>query len=332
MSHGPWTTALGNTSAAPLSQFWRRRMKMLAVLTPVKRLPRQLQSALAVGAVALILMPIVSFTPSVVAVEKVLADQTEEANGGDGAPLRLDLPGGVVAELVAIGAPTAEKEDWWGPDGTLITAPCQRNPDSAPVDFPLEMSRDFVVRWVTDTPGITKSFAIVDPGTTTGSGEFGHDDSGKLIRSMPINQASFPFYRKTCTLRFSIAAGAWKTLAEDAGYGSGGKNPWISYAFSPAAERDGDVVMSAAHDIGAQDMRIVAIDNSGNEVAPDQTVTYKGRGFRQTTATFRKRRLSSIAEFRLQSRPFESMEVRGVPLRPGKQLLPQVVKVTAADR
>lgn len=325
MTHGPWTTALGNTSAAPLSRFWRRRMKELPGLAQRKPPAGTWRIVFAIIFLLGLGMPTLKLaTGSANDAEEKQPDVVADSNT-PGQPLQVELPGGVLAELVAVGSPVAKKDDWWGPDGSLIDAPCRHldNSMGSLIQFP----REFVVRWANEVPSVTVQWSIVDPGTWHRYGPVGTDRDGNQIENLHVHTASFPLYRKTCTLRFSAAAGAWKTIADNyGGHGSSGHNLRYSYTFAPVAERHGDVVASASHDATGQDARLVAIDHEGNEIPPDQCSSYSGRGFQQTSATFRNRHPDDFDKYLLQVRPFEHVDVQGVPLSPGAGASPTIVR------
>jgi hypothetical protein len=136
---------------------------------------------------------------------------------------------------------------------------------------------------------------------------------------------TFSKKQQTCSLHFKIAAGPWQTLKEDSGRGYvtyGGNEH--GYAFSQAIETGGATQITISHDILDRDVRIVAVDHQGREIA----TRYRGGGglkrFSQQTMIFYGLPLADIKAFRVQARDWQKVEVTGIALNPGEKTQPAV--------
>ena len=88
-------------------------------------------------------------------------------------------------------------------------------------------------------------------------------------------------------------------------------------SFAKATENADGVTVSVDHGITNADLRIVAVDSAGREVATPNVGTRDAEGgAARTTATFRGATLAKLKSFRLQARPFEWVEFPGVALDP----------------
>lgn len=92
---GPWATTLDTGPGAPLSTFWQRRMAMLAMLDRTNaRVSWTLRAVIAVGALAVLALPIVYFSGTSVQAEDGKEKKTEtfEAAGKEPETEFLPLP------------------------------------------------------------------------------------------------------------------------------------------------------------------------------------------------------------------------------------------------
>ena len=104
----------------------------------------------------------------------------------------------------------------------------------------------------------------------------------------------------------------------------------ISARFEKA---DGSVVVHIActRNFFNGPMRIVAVDAKGREHVPSQTHDPFVADLTQLTATFQNLPLKQIKYFRLQTRPYQWVEFRNVPLQPGQKRGVQGEKAARSD-
>lgn len=317
-SFGPWTTAMDSGSGAQLSEFWKKRITMLPTVrhssTVVTRRARLLLTATA--ALALVL-PTLQLSRTMAAVE---ADPEKPAAVGK--PLRVVLPAGVVAEVIGVGHNPSRGQPWWAPDGTPMSAPYEKIDATTPAGAE-EVSREVALRWIHEPQDVTVRLTPNSSSWYGGCRAF--DADGKELLGVKVIAGTFSKEQKACNLTFKIAAGPWQTLREDSGRGYvtyGEKDH--GYAFSRAIEINGATQITISHDILDRDVRIVAVDHQGREIATE----YRGgggvKGFSQQTVIFYKLPLKEIKTFRVQARNWQKVEVIGIALNPGDVTEPAV--------
>jgi hypothetical protein len=317
-SFGSWTTAIASGFDAKLSMFWKQRVTMLPIVrrssASVTRRGRLLLTATAALAVAL---PTLHLSRSVAAVE---AEPEKPAAAGK--PFRLVLPAGLVAEVIGVGHNPSRGQAWWAADGAPIAAPYEKI-DAVTSGGAGEIRREIALRWIHEPQDVT---VRLSPNTSSWYGGCRAIDAhGKELPGVKVVAGTFVKTQKTCNLNFKIAAGSWETLTENSGRGYvtySDKNH--GYAFSQAVEINGATQITISHDIVERDIRIVAVDHEGREIATENRGGGNVKGFSQLTAIFYGLPLKSIKAFRLQARNWQQVEVTGIALNPGESTRPAV--------
>ncbi|HEY1598122.1 MAG TPA: hypothetical protein VGG64_00870 [Pirellulales bacterium] len=249
----------------------------------------------------------------------------------EGQPVRVQLIGGGVFELVAVGEHPSKDTEWWAPDGSPAAVPYQ--------DFRSRVGpeignfvREVAARWVEQPPkGTNVSWGI----KRSGSGASGQalDDNGKPIKDLEALAQAFPADTKTCTIEITVARGEWETLAETNGQSImsiGG--PKYGFAFSPTSEREGKLVLVVSHNVTGKDVRVIAVDGDGKTLAVGSSSSAGASGFTQISAQFNKDKVQGVQKFEVQARDYERYEIRDVSLWPGEKTLPLVVNVRLRNR
>ena len=90
-------------------------------------------------------------------------------------------------------------------------------------------------------------------------------------------------------------------------------------SFSQATEKDGAVVVSVAHNVTDQDVRVVAVNKAGKEIRSGSSKAGSAGVVCQITPTFANVSLQDIKEFRLQVRPYQWAEFKNVSLQPSRR-------------
>jgi hypothetical protein len=324
---GPWAIALDTNIVTRLSTFWRKRMAMLnATRITVRDTSRRAILTVAITAGATLAMPTLYFSPPVAGAAAPDATRDEEGSARTlGRPVRVELAGGGVLELVAVGEHPSKDKPWWGPDGGLAEPPYQsflsENQSEGIV-------REFVVRWAKrPEQGVTAHWSV--EGDTSGcAGGLGYDADGKAIEGLESHAVSFRGEPKTCSVAIAVAAGPWKTLAETDGRNTRAEaSPAGSFAFTKVIESKNALVLTVSHNILDDDVRLIALDHRGQTIAVGACEGGGAANFRQTTGTFANLALADVATFAVQSRPYQHYEIRDVSLLPGETTTPRVVKL-----
>ena len=114
------------------------------------------------------------------------------------------------------------------------------------------------------------------------------------------------------SIRFGLAAGPWRTLAEGRGGNSTGLADGIGIAFSNPYAKDGGVVISVAHTIADQEVPVVAVGKDDSEHCSGPSSAAGAANMSQITATFPNLAIRDVQTFRLQARPYQWVEFRNV--------------------
>ncbi len=224
------------------------------------------------------------------------------------------LSSGATIEVLGVSTHPSGPNTWWRPDGTpLPHSPCD------PFRAQIGAGGDVVVRAVAARvthlpPGAEEKWSV--KGANGGSG--GQAKSGgKPVFGLSEEVSVFPRILKICTVRFEVASGGWTTVQ------TWGKSPGAlgsvnaSYIFSaPIASKMG-TTLSVTHNLHDVSVRLVAVDRSGKE---HPSVFRSGAGvqeFAQMTVEF-PLPPEQINEFRVQTRPYEVVEIPGVALNLAK--------------
>jgi hypothetical protein len=222
------------------------------------------------------------------------------------------LSSGATIEVVGISPHPSGPKTWWRPDGTpLPQPPCD------PFRANIGAGGDIVVRAVVVRvqhlpPGATDRWWVNEAnGGSNGQAESG----GKPVFGLGELVSSFPRTLKICTVRFEVASGTWMTV-QTWGKSNGAVGDLHgSYIFStPIATKTG-TTLSVVHDLGDVAVRVVAVDRDGKEHSSRFQSGAGVKDFVQITVEF-PLTLDEIREFRVQTRPYEVVELPGIALGP----------------
>jgi hypothetical protein len=238
------------------------------------------------------------------------AAQPAEKPRGDRRWVR-SLPNGAIIEVVGVSTHPSGPDTWWRPDGTpLHPAPCDRAEDRISGENAVRMS--VVVRLARIPDGADHEWSIVE----ARGGAWGRAvRDGKPLPGLNEATVLLPADAGTCTVRFKVAAGPWKTIQ------TWGKNPGAlanrfgpCYIFSAPIATQKGTTLSVTHNIQDQPVRLVAIDADGAE-RPAEVRSGSGvKDFRQLVVEF-DLPPGQIKEFRLQTRPYEEVEIPRIALK-----------------
>ncbi len=225
------------------------------------------------------------------------------------------LPGGATVELLGVSTHPAGPGTWRIPDGTpLPTAPYALSGAQAP---PVESLRawEFAVR-VGNLPEPRPShrWKVVPPGRSTANGT-PRDATDKVLPDLEMLAVTLPEDRRSCTVRFGVASGRWKTEITSGPERSAFGTQKLSAIFGRAREDRGKTVVTVSHDESEDDLRVVAVDSAGVEHEPVHSYGSGVRDYVQSEFEY-DLPLAKLKEFRLQTRPFEWADFADVSLKP----------------
>ena len=127
--------------------------------------------------------------------------------------------------------------------------------------------------------------------------------------------ALLPADAEACTVRFEVAAGPWKTIATwDKHSGSVGSRFGPNYVHGRPIATTKGTTLSVTHDIQNNPVRLVAVDRD-DKIHPAEVRSVGGvKDFRQLVVEF-DLTPEQIKEFRLQTRPYEAVEIPRIALK-----------------
>ncbi len=226
------------------------------------------------------------------------------------------LTSGATIEVLGVSPHPSGPNTWWRPDGTpLPEAPC--DPFQANIGAGGDVVlRAVAVRVLHSPPGADLKWHVTEGnGGSSGPAKSGGKPAAGLSEVISV----FARALKICTIRFEVASGDWKTVQTWAGSSGGGAVGSLNGSFifgAPIATKKG-TTWSVTHDLRDVDVRLVAVDKNGEE----QPSTFRSgagvKDFVQTTVEF-PLPPERIREFRIQTRPYEVIEIPGVALVPKK--------------
>ena len=222
------------------------------------------------------------------------------------------LPNGATVEVVGISSHPSGPDTWWRPDGTpLREPPCDpsntkiRSDDNAVI-------RAIAVRVINIPFGADHGWWINE---ANGGSHAQARRDGKPVADMSEAVSPFPAGTQACTLRFKVAAGPWSTVQ------TWGTSPGAvgqvgsSFIFGDSIGTSKGTSLSVTHNIQNMSVRLVAIDGDGKE--HPATVRSGGgvKDFHQIVVEF-DLLPDEIKEYRVQSRPYEVIEIPDIALKP----------------
>jgi hypothetical protein len=220
------------------------------------------------------------------------------------------LPSGAIIEVIGVSSFPSGPNTWWRPDGTpLHPAPC--DPTEPGISGGNVVRKLVVVRLARIPDGADQQWSITE---ASGRAEGPAMRDGKPLPGLRETTALLPADAGTCTVLFKVAAGPWITI-QTCGKGQGAAGTLIgSYIFGGAIATQKGTFFTVTHDLKGVAVRLVAVDVDGKE---HPGVIRSGSGvkdFQQIGVEF-ELPPDQIKEFRVQTRPYERVEVPGIALK-----------------
>ncbi len=224
------------------------------------------------------------------------------------------LSNGATIEVIGVSTHPSGPETWWRPDGTpLPQPPC--DPSRARIRGDGDIVYRVVVVRLTGLPAGAEHRWTINQ--ASGDSKRLAKLDGKSMPGLYEAVALFPSGMKAGTVDFAVAAGPWETV-QTWGTSSGGRasKSGPSYIFGEAiATKKGTTALPVTHNIRDVSVRLVAVDRDGKE-HPAEIRSSTGVGdYHQLVGEF-DLPPEQIKEFRIQTRPYERVELQGVSLNP----------------
>ena len=246
--------------------------------------------------------------------------QSAPKPSGDAAARRWvkTLSNGATIEVVGVSIHNSVRlalpNHWWGPDGSpLAEPPCDPSGTRISSDQDV-VFRAIAVRISGLPPDADYQWSISpSSGGSRGPARLG----GKGVPGLFEAVCTFPKALATCTVGFSVAADPWQTVRTSDGRSQFGHASRIgpSTLFGRAFATTKGAVITVTHDIQDMAVRLVAVGLDGKEYPAIDSDGGGVNNMHQLTAEF-DRPIEKIREYRLQTRPYERVEIPDVALKP----------------
>jgi hypothetical protein len=232
-------------------------------------------------------------------------------------PWKQELRGGETVELIGVSTQPLGPKTWWGPDGRSLDRPPFDGLGSSTTPDEQKKARVFAIRVsggrVDQSPAVSWD---IPKASATGISHPPRWEGKPAEPGVYGAAATLPGDAPTCTIRVGVVGGEWQTEATSSGQGiQGGGSSRGGILFAKARAVAGGTAMVVAHNLSGVDIRIVAVDNDGNEQGPSPASAVGSGGIQLHDMEF-KLPPGRIREFRLQTRPYHWAEFRDVPLDP----------------
>jgi RNA polymerase sigma factor (sigma-70 family) len=238
------------------------------------------------------------------------AAKPNEKTAGDRRWVR-SLSSGALIEVIGISSFPSGPDTWWRPDGApLRQAPCDPIEPRISGDDTVRML--VLVRLARIPDGADHEWSIAE---ARGAAWGPATRNGQPLPGLTEMTALLAADASSCTVVFKVAAGPWKTER------TWGKNPGAvgssvgpSYIFSRAIATEKGTLISVTHNIQDKPVRLIAVDLDGKEHPAEIRSASGVSNFHQLVVEF-DQPPGEIKEFRLQTRPYEEVQIPRVALK-----------------
>ncbi|MCW3058931.1 MAG: hypothetical protein JWQ02_752 [Capsulimonas sp.] len=141
-------------------------------------------------------------------------------------------------------------------------------------------------------------------------------------------EANLPESVQSCDMRVGVSKAEWRDVAEGTGgstaragsvYGADGKPKTFEVIFSDFSEFGGAPGLTVSTAITSdQDIRVVGVDAAGGVIEPQIRSDQSINAIEQRTVTFPGKSVDSLKSVKVQARPYDWREFKGVKLPPVK--------------
>jgi beta-lactamase regulating signal transducer with metallopeptidase domain len=329
----------------PMAQKSTVETRMRVILQPNRKFAMLTRKTVTISAVTalVVLAPLAALRFVARGQANANALMTPSATGLDTAA-QLPVPDrfakGVSIQLVGIADGKAwpkPNRPWWDATGAVLPKPLLRSASDTFSVIPPLISRTFAFR--VSSPEDVPVNLRFQPAHSAG---FSSDGSwvGKMISGSQVMEsqvaarnggyrilnAGFPVGMLETDVRVGIGEGPWSATATDTNIsdGTGSAISTMTYIFSPVTPTEGGsvVTISLGHTpgeplYGAEDLRVVALDNHGNQYLPMTIGDTSFTSVQQVQAQFALPP-STIKSIRLETRPYHWETFHNVALNPVK--------------
>jgi hypothetical protein len=237
-------------------------------------------------------------------------EKPNEKTTGDRRWVRI-LPCGAIVEVIGASSFPSGPNTWWRPDGTRLNpAPC--DPNTAGISSDHDIPRLVVVRMSRIPEGAHHEWSIAEASVQSAGPAM---KDGNPLPGLSEATAILPADAGTCTVLFKVAAGPWSTIEKwGKGEGAVGSRIGSSYIFGDAIATKKRTTLSVTHNIQDNAVRLIAIHDDGQELHAEIRSVSGVNDHQQIVVEF-DQPPDRIKEFRLQTRPYEQVEIPRIALQ-----------------
>lgn len=250
------------------------------------------------------------------AAQSSASGKTEAGDAAVG-PWTRNLPKQGEVTLLGIRAIADGSEQWWRPDGLLLSRPADIDTENSLKPNADQIAREFVVRIPRSADGSLPIWRIAPSDGWMPAKNSDDPKTGDSKTELTALQAVLKKDTKRVTLLVGIPTTAkWKTRAASDGDGSTAVSlPDGAVLFAPRTQNKGDTHMVVSFNLSDPDLRLVAVDHEGREHEAENALRSGVDKISQICADF-PLLPQQIKEFRLQTRPIEWVEFKDVEVNP----------------
>ena len=220
---------------------------------------------------------------------------------------------------------------WWSVSGALLPTPVYDTNAHHAENHTRSNTNNviFALRLPPAARGITVQYDLPQSLTFSSDGSWvtkmrdnARQTEGQLFtktNGARVVTAAFPASLQKASIRVGLASGPWTIDSVNGNPREGGSVATTSgtFIFSPAIETKNGTTLTLATNELKRDVRVVALNAQGHELLPTSIGDQSNGLLDQITAHFNLSP-SQIREFRVETRPFHSVEFKNVALRPAK--------------
>jgi hypothetical protein len=241
------------------------------------------------------------------------------------------LRSGLTVELLGVTRVPVRDQPWWKPD----RSPLEPMFEWAGFDPSLDPNWEkfdyyAVVIRLTDMPSDKigwMDWRFSDANGYPISADFYPSPERVGNKYMVAKAARFSNGVETTTVLVGIVSGEWQTLFAGSHYGiyeKGGNSVYVStpeIGGGPGlvGPDEKGIHIAVTYNITDRDFRVVAVDKEGKVYVSRRSGSGGGKNLRRTTASFPDLTPQQLQEYRFQVRPYEWVEFKDIPLRPGSE-------------
>jgi hypothetical protein len=217
------------------------------------------------------------------------------------------LPDGGRVTLLGCCENPSLTHSWWSPKGILLQTRPYDSLNASVVPMPGFVAREFAVQLESAAADASADW-VFDPAASTAGGA-APTKGGSNVNNLRAIAAEIPGDARTVDVRFGIANGDWRSVAEKTigpngdGTTAAGKSGG-SVLFAPSTKTVDQLQQLVSHDISGRAVRLVLVNQRGKTFLPVRTTSGSAGNLQQLQATFNTAAMEDVHRVELQVRDY----------------------------